>query len=219
MSYYYDNRRSGFLANVPEVTRTLIIVNILVFIGTVISERTLNSHVMVSSFALFHPASLYFKIWQPFTYMFMHGGFFHIFFNMYTLLMFGGVVEQIIGPKKFTLLYFLSGLGAAALHLGIMTLTKSVNVPMVGASGAIYGVLIAYAILFPDSRMTLLFPPVTLTAKWMVAIFLGIELFTGVTGTVEGIAHFAHLGGMVAGFLIMFFWKKRGTLFNRDNYS
>ena len=173
---------------------------------------------MTSAFALFAPGSLYFKAWQPITYMFMHGGFFHIFFNMYTLLMFGGVVEQIIGPKKFTVFYFASGLGAAALHLLISNLTGAPNIPMVGASGAIYGVLIAYAMLFPDSKMTLLFPPVTLSAKWMVVIFAGIELLTGVTGTVEGVAHFAHLGGMVVGFLLILYWKKKGSLFDRDNY-
>ena len=88
--------------------------------------------------------------------------------------------------------------------------------PTVGASGAIYGVLIAYALLFPDSRLTLLFPPVSLSAKWMVIIFAGIELITGITGTADGMAHFAHLGGMLFGWLLITYWRKNGTLFDRD---
>ena len=218
MSYYYSNRRSGFLANVPEVTRSIVIINIIVFAGCWLSEHLFHTSVLDRTFALWAPGSYMFKIWQPVTYMFMHGGFFHILFNMYTLLMFGSVVEQIIGPRKYTIFYFACGLGAAALHLAIAKWTGAPNIPMVGASGAIYGVLIAYAMLFPESRMTLLFPPVTLSAKWMVAIFAGIELLTGVTGTVEGVAHFAHLGGMVVGFILIYYWKKKGILFDKDRY-
>ena len=165
--------------------------------------------------------------------MFMHGGFWHIFFNMYTLFIFGVVVECIIGSKKFLLFYFICGLGAAGLQMftqylemqsflasdsqaamqGIIALKST---PTVGASGAIYGVLIGYAMLFPESRMTLLFPPVTLSAKWMVVIFAAIELFTGVAGWADGIAHFAHLGGMLIGWLMIRWWKRRGVLFDQD---
>ena len=88
--------------------------------------------------------------------------------------------------------------------------------PTVGASGAIYGVLIGYAMLFPESRMTLLFPPVTLSAKWMVAIFAAIELLTGISGWVDGVAHFAHLGGMLLGWLLILFWRRRHILFDKD---
>jgi len=206
------------MRNIPPVTKNIILVNVILFVATYMSESLFKSDVFIRYFALFHPKSALFCIWQPITYMFMHGGFFHIFFNMYTLMMFGCVVEQIIGSKKFGLFYFVSGLGAAGLHLLITSLTGGINIPMVGASGAIYGVLIAYAMLFPDSRMTLLFPPVTLSAKWMVVIFAGIELLTGVTGTVEGVAHFAHLGGMIVGFLLILYWRKRGVLFDRDNF-
>lgn len=215
MSYYYGNRGGGFLSNVPQVTRNIVIINIIMFAGTWAAERLANTNIM-GIFALYSPASSLFRFWQPISYMFMHGGFFHILFNMYTLVIFGSVVEQIIGPRKYLVFYLLSGLGAAALHLCIMKWMGAPNIPMVGASGAIYGVLIAYALLFPDSRMTLLFPPVTLSAKWMVAIFAGIELFTGVTGSVEGVAHFAHLGGMIVGLLIILYWKKRRILFDQD---
>ena len=220
MSYYYSNnsQNGGFLSGVPRVTKNLLVINILVFAATWLGEKVLGSDAM-SSFVLYDPASHWFRIWQPITYMFMHGGFWHILFNMYTLYVFGCVVERMIGEKKYLLFYLLSGLGAAALHIVITRLSGGVSAPMVGASGAIYGVLIAYAMLFPDSHLTLIFPPVTLSAKWMVVIFAGIELFTGITGTGEGIAHFAHLGGMLTGFLLIWWWKKQGKLFDRENFS
>ena len=147
----------------------------------------------------------------------MHGGFWHILFNMYTLYIFGCVVENIIGTRKFITFYTICGVGAAALHLLVQSLTNDFA-PTVGASGSIYGVLIAFAILFPESRLTLLFPPVTLSAKWMVIIFAIIELTTGLTGTSANVAHFAHLGGMLIGWLLILFWKKRGVLFDKERW-
>ena len=196
----------------------------------------LNKGLFIENFALFYPTSPYFRWWQVITHMFMHGGFFHIFFNMYTLFIFGSVVERIIGSKKFLLFYFICGLGAVALHLGVQYLQmqsymqgaalgnlvaiqhiQEIKItPTVGASGAIYGVLMGYAMLFPQSRMTLLFPPITLSAKWMVLAFVAIELLTGITGTAAGIAHFAHLGGMLIGWLIILQWRKRGILFDKN---
>ena len=233
MAYYeYDNgRRGGFLASLPTVTKNLIIINVIIFIATLI-----NQEFMIGTFALFYPTSPFFHWWQVVTHMFMHGGFWHIFFNMYTLLIFGCVVERIIGSRKFLLFYFICGFGAVALHLGVEYLqmqsfmhkaaegaTNAVQqiealkyTPTVGASGAIYGVLMGYAMLFPESKMTLLFPPVTLSAKWMVVAFAAIELLTGVTGLASGIAHFAHLGGMLIGWLMILWWRKRGVLFDKD---
>ena len=216
------------MSAVPQVTRNLILVNVLIFIATLINEEA-----MISRFALFYPTSPYFRCWQVLTHMFMHGSFWHIFFNMYTLFIFGSVVERILGSKKFLFFYFVCGLGAAALHMGVqyiemqsflssesMVAVQSIAqlklTPTVGASGAIYGVLIGYAMLFPDSKMTLLFPPVTLSAKGMVIVFALIELFTGVTGLASGVAHFAHLGGMLIGWLAIIWWRRRGVLFNRD---
>ena len=223
--------QSNFLPNTPTVTRNLIFVNVVVFILTLINKRF-----MMLNFALFYPTSDLFHWWQPVTHMFMHGGFWHILFNMYTLFLFGSVVERIIGEKKFLVFYFLCGFGAVALHLGVqyLELQSYINgaelgnqfsyqhiaeiksVPTVGASGAIYGVLIAYAMLFPDSRMTLLFPPVTLSAKWMVICFAALELITGMNGMQAGVAHFAHLGGMLIGWLTVLYWKNRNILFDRD---
>ena len=235
MAYYYSGGNNGggggFLASLPTVTKNLIIINVIIFIATLI-----NQEFMIGTFALFYPTSPFFRWWQVVTHMFMHGGFWHIFFNMYTLLIFGGVVERIIGPKKFLLFYFICGFGAVALHLGVEYLQMQVYMdgvaqgsaaamqnieaikltPTVGASGAIYGVLMGYAMLFPESRMTLLFPPITLSAKWMVVAFAIIELLTGVTGLASGIAHFAHLGGMLIGWLMILWWRKRGVLFDQN---
>lgn len=220
MSYYYygndGNRRGGFMSNVPTVTKNIIIINIIVFLFTWVLERRGSS--FMNAFVLFDPSSHWFHFWQPVTYMFMHGGFWHILFNMYTLFIFGSVVERIIGSKKFLAFYLICGVGAAGFHLLVTSLLSGVSSPMVGASGAIYGVMLAYAMLFPDSKLTLIFPPVTLSAKWMVIVFAAIELLTGVTSTAEGIAHFAHLGGMIFGFLIIRFWKARGILFDKDKF-
>ena len=213
------------------MTKNLIIINVIVFLATLVNEDF-----MIGTFALFYPTSQFFHWWQVVTHMFMHGGFWHIFFNMYTLLIFGSVVERYIGPKKFLLFYFVCGLGAVALHFGVeywqmqsymegaalgnATALQRIEAikftPTVGASGAIYGVLMGYAMIFPESKMTLLFPPVTLSAKWMVVVFAVIELFTGVTGLSAGIAHFAHLGGMLVGFLLMFWWRRSRRLYDRD---
>lgn len=204
--YYQDDQ-----SRLSPVVKNLLITNIIVFIGCAMDK----SGFITGIFALWPPSSGLFSFWQPVSYMFVHGGFWHIFFNMYTLFIFGTVTERIIGSRKFLIFYFVCGLAAAALHLGVMSLMGAAAHPTVGASGAIYGVLIAYAMLFPESRMMLLFPPVVLKAKWMAVIFIVIELISGITGTAEGIAHFAHLGGALAGWLLILLWKHTGKLFDR----
>ena len=215
---------ASFLDNIPPVTRNLLYVNVILYVATLI-----NPTFMQGTFAMAFPLSSSFRWWQPVTHMFMHDGFFHIFFNMYTLVMFGMVVERVLGTKKFLILYAITGFGAVALHTGVeflqvQELLKQYpgtnplyiynSIPRVlGASGAVYGVLVAFAMLYPDARMTLIFPPVTLDAKWMVIIFIGIELLTGITGTQMGVAHFAHLGGALFGWLTILYWKKRGKLY------
>lgn len=220
------------MRDIPQVTKNLIIINLIVFLATMINEEF-----MISTFALFYPKSQFFHWWQIITHMFMHGGFWHIFFNMYTLFIFGSVVERSLGQKKFLILYFLCGLGAVALHVGVqfleaqrlisaaaegsMQAMQSYTIlkatPTVGASGAVYGLLIAYAMLYPQSRLTLVFPPISMSAKTWVIVFVVIELFTGITGTQAGVAHFAHLGGMLFGYLLIKYWRKKGTLFS--NYG
>lgn len=233
MQFRFENNSGrGFLSAIPPVTRNIIIINFLIWI---ISELTPDF--MYEKFALFYPKSQYFHWWQFVTHMFMHGGFWHVFFNMFTLYMFGSVLERVWGPKKYLLFYFVTGLGAAALHTGVewmqclhwehivntgaaadaIAANRSIQAlcmtPTVGASGAIYGLLLGYAMLFPDSRMTLLFPPITLKAKWFVLIFAVIELLTGVTGVGGGIAHFAHLGGMLFGLILILWWKKGNKMY------
>lgn len=218
------------MSNVPPAVKNIIIINVCVMIMT-----ALNENFMYEKFALFYPTSPFFHWWQPFTHMFMHGGFWHLFFNMYTLYIFGSVLERVWGTKKFLLFYFVTGLGAALIHTGVewiqmqgwmsqvaegsMAAQASIHAlkmtPTVGASGAIYGLLMGYAMLYPDSMMTLMFPPISMKAKWFVLIFAGIELLTGVTGTGGGIAHFAHLGGLIFGFLLIMYWKKRHALYSR----
>jgi membrane associated rhomboid family serine protease len=232
MSYYsYDNRGGGgFMANVPTAIKNIIIINVLVMIMT-----ALNENFMYETFSLFYPTSPFFHWWQPVTHMFMHGGFWHLLFNMYTLYIFGSVLERVWGTKKFLIFYFVTGLGAALIHTGVewiqmqswlsqaaegsaaaMSSIHALKMtPTVGASGAIYGVLMGYAMLYPDSVLTLMFPPVSMKAKWFVLIFAGIELVTGMTGVGGGIAHFAHLGGLIFGFLLIMYWKKKHTLYSR----
>ena len=221
MGYYYDNG-NNFISQIPTVTKNLVAINILMFIATLVNENF-----MVANFAMFYPASPFFKPWQILTHMFMHGGFWHIFFNMYSLLMFGSILERSLGPKKFLIFYFVTGLGAVALHTGVEWLQARVFIangiakayqqllvtPTLGASGAIYGVLIGFAMLYPQARLTLIFPPIPMTAKWLVIIFAAIELFSGINGIQESVAHFAHLGGMLFGWLLIRWWRKHGKLY------
>ncbi len=233
MSYYsYDNnsygRGGGFMSSIPPAVKNIIIINVLMMIIT-----ALNEQYMISHFALFYPTSPYFKPWQIITHMFMHGGFWHLFFNMYTLFIFGTVLERVWGTKKFLIFYFVTGLGAALMHTGVQFIEAQVYIskiaensqqamasyqalkltPTVGASGAIYGVLMGYAMLFPDSVLSLIFPPVSLKAKWFVIIFAVIELVTGIFSIGGGIAHFAHLGGMLFGWLLILYWKKKRKMY------
>lgn len=206
MPYLQEERKQR------PITVHLIIINVIFYLAT-----RLNQGYMYSTFALFYPTTPWFKPWQVVSYMFMHGGFWHLFFNMYSLYIFGMAVERILGQKKYLILYFLAGLGAAAAQLGVQALDPAIqNVPTVGASGCIYGIIVAFAMIFPEARLTLIFPPVTLSAKWMAIIFIGIELITGITGTQAGVAHFAHLGGALIGWLLIWWWFKRPK---KDDYN
>ena len=211
MSYYYNNgSRGGFMSNVPKAVKHIILINVLMLVLTY-----LNNPLMSKWFAL-NPISFLWKPWQLVTYMFMHGGFGHLFFNMYTLFIFGSVLENVWGTKKFLTFYFVTGIGAALVNIGVQYLTGSFALT-VGASGAIYGVLMGYAMLYPDSMLTLIFPPVSMKAKWFVLIFAGIELLLGISNNpADNVAHFAHLGGLIFAFLLLMFWKKKHRLYGRN---
>lgn len=198
------------MSNVPKAVKHIIIINVLMLVLTY-----LNNPLMSKWFAL-NPITFIWKPWQLVTYMFMHGGFGHLFFNMYTLFIFGSVLENVWGTKKFLTFYFVTGIGAALVNIGVQYLTGSFALT-VGASGAIYGILMGYAMLYPDSTLTLLFPPVSMKAKWFVLIFAGIELLLGISNNpADNVAHFAHLGGLVFAFLLIMFWKKRHRLYGRN---
>ena len=230
--------------DIPPVTKNIIIINVILWIATILFKQRgiidLNDYL-----SLHFWLGSKFHVHQLLTYMFMHDssgfdtGITHIFFNMFSLWMFGSLLERVMGVKRYLIFYFFCGIGAGLVqelvwhitHGGIteeyiMIVNESGNVVdqvlrsdffnmlvTVGASGAVYGVLVAFAMLYPQARMTLIFPPVTLDAKWMVIIFIGIELLTGITGTQMGVAHFAHLGGALFGWLTILYWKKRGKLY------
>lgn len=211
MSYYYNNGgRGGFMSNVPKAVKHIILINVCMLVLTM-----LDGPLMDRLFAL-NPITFIYKPWQLVTCMFMHGSIGHLFFNMYTLYLFGSVLENIWGTKKFLTFYFITGIGAGLFNILIQHLTGNFAL-MIGASGAIYGILMGYAMLYPDSVLTLLFPPVSLKAKWFVLIFAGIELLLGLSNNpADNVAHFAHLGGLVFAFLLLMFWKKKHRLYGRD---
>ena len=138
--------------------------------------------------------------------MFLHAGFGHIFFNLFALWMFGQAIENYWGTRRFTVYYFLTGIGAALTQLVVV----NANVPTLGASGAVYGILLAFGMMFPERPIMLLFPPIPIKAKYFVAIFGIIELVSGITGRQGGVANFAHLGGMVFGYILIKYWGLKG---------
>lgn len=214
---------NGFWRMVTPVVKNLIIINAVIWIATVILGDSSYQYL-----ALFPFESQYFQPFQLVSHMFMHGGFWHLFFNMYTLMIFGTALERMWGGNKFLVFYFVTGLGAAlchnlVLHLqiehfiqigDIASAAMTKVIPTVGASGAIYGVLLGYAMLFPNQILQLIFPPVALKAKYFVLIFGGIELITGLTGMGGNVAHFAHLGGMLFGLILILYWKKKKRMYS-----
>lgn len=181
----------------------------------------LDKSTSFSLFAIFYPTSPFFKPHQIITHMFMHGDEFHLIFNMFAVFMFGPPIEARWGQKRFLTYYLLTGLGALGLYMFATYLEVSVfntidpeeikRIPMVGASGAVFGLLTAYAMLYPNSTIQLLIPPIPLKAKYFVLIYAGIELFLGLGRFNTGIAHFAHLGGALFGFLLILYWNRRGS--------
>lgn len=241
-------------STIPPITRNIIIINVIVFILTYV----LQSDLMYRYLAAFYPFSPFFHSWQVITHMFMHGSFIHILFNLMTLYSFGPVLEQVLGDKKYVILYFVSGLGAFFLFnlwnfveveqiktslqsLGfdlngymdgesvsfkgnseaILTqqglvndLQSIISVPMVGASGAIFGVIAAFATLYPDAKIMLMFIPVPIKVKYLLPVVIVVSIYLGVSGNVGGIAHLAHVGGALVGFLLAWMWKKHLYRFN-----
>jgi len=184
----------------PPVTQALLLINVALFAADMLMGRLLSA-----LFALW-PIGPNFMPWQVVTYAFLHGDFFHLFFNMLGLWMFGAELERIWGTKRFIQFYAACVLTAALCQLLVNALLDS-RVPTVGASGGLFGLLLAFGMMFPNRIIMPLFPPIPMKAKVFVAVFGGLELFFGVTGTQSGVAHFAHLGGMLGGFLMIRYWR------------
>jgi membrane associated rhomboid family serine protease len=189
---------------VPPATQSLIIANVAVFLLELSGGAPL-----VEWFALWPGSD--FQPWQLVTYSFLHGGVSHIFFNMLGLYMFGSDIERLFGTRFYLAYYFASVVVAGATHLLITGLMGAAATPMVGASGGIYGLLLAFGWYFPQRRVVLLFPPIPMAARTFVIVFGALELVFGVTGTAAGIAHFAHLGGMLGGWLMIEYRRGRFT--------
>ena len=186
----------------PPVTQALVIANVVVFL-----LQMSGSAPLLGWFALWPGQD--FMPWQLVTYSFLHGGMGHIFFNMLALYMFGSDVERLFGSRFYLAYYFACVVTAALCHLGVTFLMGSPPVPTVGASGGIYGLLLAFGVYFPHRRVMLLFPPIPMAARTFVVLFGALELVLGVTGTASGVAHFAHLGGMLGGWLMILYRRKK----------
>jgi membrane associated rhomboid family serine protease len=230
-----EYRPTGFKI-LPPVVKNLIIINVILFLLKIVL-RKFNVD-LDYSLALFYPSSPFFEPWQIVTHLFMHANWAHLFFNMFALWMFGNVIENLFGPKRFLIFYFVCGLGAALLHFAVYSLefhnqiswfsqlsageqNQLINQfkmtrmgpralapmvsPVLGASGAIFGVLFAFGYLFPNLLIYIyfLFP---VKAKYFVAFYALLELFSGFTGN-DNIAHWAHIGGMLFAFLLLRIWR------------
>lgn len=199
-------------ANLPPITRALLIANGVVFLlQMVVGDASLASFMLWPLDAGSDPyAQGGFLPWQVLTYGFMHGGFVHLAFNMLALVMFGAPLEHTWGEKRFLTYYLTCIVGAAAFQLGVGWWTMAQGgeaYPTVGASGGIFGLLLAYGMLFPNQRVMLLIPPIPMKARTLVIVYGVIELLMGITNTMPGVAHFAHLGGMVFGWLLIRYWR------------
>ena len=251
---------NNILGNMPPVVKNLLILNVIMFIVTSLGE--MQGIPMTSMLGGYVFNSPLFEPYQLVSHFFMHGGIFHIFFNMFALVIFGSALEQVWGPKRFFIFYVATAVGAFILHQlvgyfevraieeqlyaagytdlyelkeniyqlrmgevstfdiqpGTQNLVQSyiagISVPVVGASGAVYGVLVGFGYLFPNTQLMLLFPPIPIKAKWLVIIMVGIALFNSIQRNPgDNIAHLAHLGGAVVGFIIVLFWQKNKRKF------
>ena len=219
--------------NLPPVTKNLLIINVLCYFGYIVAQKygidlndTLGLHFFLASD---------FNLAQLVTYMFMHANFQHIFFNMFAVWMFGRTLEHVLGAKRFLSYYMVCGIGAGLVQelvqyiqyamelshydnvdtgLSIIPMAEFLNMmTTVGASGAVYGILLAFGMLFPETRMFVFPLPFPIKAKFFVIGYAVIELFSGFGSSGDGVAHFAHLGGMIFGFLLIMYWRKK----NRNN--
>ena len=208
-----------------QVVSHIIGINVLVWIFTLVME---GQGIPLNLYGgMFYATSPLFQPWQPLTHMFMHGGFMHIAFNMYALYLFGSILERVWGWRRFLFFYMSAGFGAALIHqiaTGVEAYMlfdsiyptedwREMYIPVVGASGAVMGVVVAFGLLFPNTRLQLLFPPIPIAAKYLVLLVIAFDTYFVIQGIDDGIAHWAHLGGAATGFLIVKMWS-----LNRDAF-
>ena len=225
-------------ANIPPVVKNLLIINIIFFLATWVIDRGNPLGWLNTNLAVYYFNSPHFRVWQIITYMFMHGGFMHIFFNMFLLFSFGPTLEYTLGSKKFFNFYFICGLGAIAFQMVVQALEvynitggitvshpgiedtylqygshaqqlfEIYNIPMVGASGALFGLLVAFAMLYPNLELMIIFIPIPVKAKYVIPVYIAFEIFSGVSQrSGDNVAHFAHLGGALLGFILVKAWR------------
>ena len=219
--------------NTNTVIGNLIIINILAFIASFVLGKTEVTFcdTYIHAFdttdywlALYLPTSDFFHPWQIVTHMFLHGGLMHLFFNMYALWMFGSVLEQVWGAKRFLIFYLVCGIGAALIytavkyyelqHADALARCVSEHVPVLGASGAVFGILLGFGMLFPNTELMLLFFPIPIKAKYFVIGYGVIELWMGLRNDpTDSVAHFAHIGGMIFGYILIKLWSKNQNHF------
>ncbi|MCF6366721.1 MAG: rhomboid family intramembrane serine protease [Bacteroidales bacterium] len=226
-------RKQNILSNIPQAVKGLLIINVAVFAVSFLIESSSNV-IVAREIGLYFFKSELFKPYQVITHMFMHGGLMHLVFNMYALWLFGQVIERVWGAKKFLIYFFVTGLGAAVLHslvqyfqyqalvsgvspegldmfsqINLRTAESIMFVPTVGASGAVFGILLAFGMLFPNVELQLMFVPIPIKAKFFVIGYGALELLLGINNAEgDNIAHFAHLGGMLFGFILIKIWGK-----------
>ncbi len=241
--------RNSFFANIPPVTKNLIIINFIVWLAMLIVPDKLGIDIE-STAGLHYWSATEFYPWQLLSYMFLHSTstFAHLFFNMFTLWMFGRTLEWVMGSSRFLFFYVTCGIGAGLIQEFVWALTwqsefftfvsanTGAEISMVhdafnqglldqwldlflnnafltiGASGAIYGILLAFGMLFPNRPLYIFFVPVPIKAKWVVVGYGVIEILLGLSSARDGVAHFAHLGGMIFGLLLIYYWKKKGVV-------
>lgn len=208
--------RIGSGLSLPAVTKNLLIINFIIWLAQMILPRVGID--VTGTFGMHYIGSRLFCFWQPVTYMFLHAqGLGHIFSNMFALFMFGPVLERLWGSRRFLIYYLVTGVGAGLVQQLVWYLTMTPELAFyqdymltIGASGAIFGILLAFGMMFPDVPIFLLFIPISIKAKWFVLFYGLFELFAGIAQTGgDNVAHFAHLGGMLFGFILIRLWQKQ----------
>ena len=202
---------SNMFYSIPAITRALLVVNVSMFVAEMLVGDALVLNLALWPIGTMSLAggSHGFQPWQIITYSFLHGSALHLFFNMFALYMFGGELERLFGQKRYLNLYFVSVITAAITQLIVSGVAVEDPYPTIGASGGIFGLLLAYGMYFPTRMVILIFPPIPMQARYFVILYGVIELYLGVTGTQEGVAHFAHLGGMLGAWFIIQHWRGR----------